>query len=139
MTSQSLPKYLYKILPWSSSPLPDPLPAALPVSTLDSTSGFVHLSTGAQVLGTLRLFFPDDERVIILRVPYERVAADIRWESPDGDVRGEGPGEGMFPHLYNGLRLGSAEVDAVGHWSKGKEGWEGGGGELVGWDKGDMV
>lgn len=125
--------YIYKIVPSSAAP-PTPLPEVLPVSSLDQGDGFVHLSTALQVLGTLKHFFKEDSEVYLLRIPYERVEKDIKWESPDGRVCGPREGEGLFPHLYNGLKLGKEEVDAVGNWKRG-EGWEKGGGELVGWDK----
>ena len=38
---------------------------------------------------------------------------DIRWEDPKAEVCGPRGGEGMFPHLYNGLKLGRGEVESV--------------------------
>jgi len=32
---------------------------------------------------------------------------------------------GFFPHIYNGLKVGKEEVDDVGEWRKGSEGWSG--------------
>lgn len=51
----------------------------------------------------------------------------VKWESPAGEVGQEGE-EGFFPHLYNGLKVGKDEVEAVGEWKKGagqwsREGW----------------
>lgn len=92
------------------------------------------------MLGTLRAFFADVHEVYILRIPYARVAADIRWEDPGGPhtlgekLDGSRDGEGLFPHLYNGLKLGREEVDCVGRWERG-EGWDVGGGALSGWNK----
>lgn len=39
---------------------------------------------------------------------------------------GERGGEGMFPHLYNGLKLGKDEVESVTSWELPSEGhgWE---------------
>ena len=75
MTTVTLPpKYIYKILP-SDPILPTPLlPLALPVSDLDKRDNFIHLSTSAQILGTLRNFFGNETDVYILRIPYERVS-----------------------------------------------------------------
>ncbi|MCJ1442270.1 MAG: hypothetical protein MMC23_002763 [Stictis urceolatum] len=133
----STPKYIYKILP-STPPPPTPLPLSLPVSTLDRNSGFMHMSTAKQVLGTLKNFFANDDFVYILRVPYERVEKFIQWDAPDEKNCGPRPDEGAFPHIYNGFKLGREEVDVVGRWERG-QGWENGGGELEGWDKRDMI
>lgn len=82
-TPTPLPKYIYKILP--PSPPPSlPLPLALPVSDLDKRDNFIHLSTSAQILGTLRNFFRDEEHVYILRIPYEGVSRYIIWEDTKG-------------------------------------------------------
>ena len=106
------PSYVYKLVP-PSMPVPDPLPETLEVSELDTSSGFIHLSTSIQVPGTLKLFFGDQPRVFILRVPLARVETLIRWEDPKGKVCGPRGGEGLFPHLYNGLKLGKDEAESV--------------------------
>lgn len=108
--------YIYKIVPYTAPP-PTPLPVALPVSELDQNSGFIHLSTAKQIPDTLKHF---------LRIPYDSVEKDIQWESPDAKVCGPRAGEGMFPHLYNGLKLGRQEVDSTQAWTR----TEGGG-----WDE----
>jgi uncharacterized protein (DUF952 family) len=84
-TPTPLPKYIYKILP-SSPPPPSPLPLALPVSDLDRRDNFIHLSTSAQILGTLRNFFKDEEHVYILRIPYAGVSKYIIWEDSKGKL-----------------------------------------------------
>ena len=53
----------------------------------------------------------------------------MKWESPEGKL-GEVGEKGCFPHVYGdsqggaGCRLGREEVDSVGQWVKGDEGWE---------------
>ena len=123
----SRPAYVYKLIP-SSSPPPNPLPIHLPLSTLDESSGFIHLSMATQVPGTLRHFFASEPKVYVLQIPYDRIEKDIRWESPDASVCGERPGEGLFPHLYNGGKLGSEEVESVAEWENTNLGNE------TGWD-----
>jgi len=128
------PQYIYKLLPASAAP-PASLPSALPVSALDQKSGFIHMSTARQVLKTLLRFFANEDVVYILRIPFAPVEKHIRWESPDGKVCGPRPGEGLFPHIYNGLKLGRDEVDLVARWERGG-GWEEGGGAWeAGWRK----
>jgi uncharacterized protein (DUF952 family) len=77
----SKPTYIYKLV---SPPLPDPLPETLPLSELDSTSGFMHFSTAHQVPRTLKRFFAEEPRVYVLRIDYSVVEKDIKWEEPKG-------------------------------------------------------
>jgi len=124
-TTDSLkPTYIYKLIP-SSAPPPDPLPPVLPVSDLDRSSGFIHLSTAKQVPNTLKRFFTDEPRVYILRLQYDPLEQKIRWEDPKGEVCGPRGGEGMFPHLYNDLKVGSEEVESVAAWDRREgESWD---------------
>ncbi|KAJ5609713.1 hypothetical protein N7528_010280 [Penicillium herquei] len=122
MAGSDLPRYIYKIVP-SAAPVHEPLPERLPVSELDQDSGFIHLSTAAQVPNTLKFFFKDEPLIYLLRIDYQYVSQDIRWESPDGKVCGPRPGEGLFPHLYNELKLGKDEVESVVMWQN-EDGWD---------------
>lgn len=89
-------KFVYKLVP-TSSPVPDILPERLPVSDIDEKSGFIHLSTAEQIMGTLKSFFAKDAEVYILRLPLAKIEGDIRWEAPEMDVCGPRDGEGTFP------------------------------------------
>jgi len=119
--SGAKPSFIYKIIPASAAP-PNPLPDVLPISDLDRSSGFIHLSTAIQVPKTLNLFFSTDDKVYILRLPYASVENQIKWEDTAGD-QGQHGAEGFFPHLYNGFRMGNAEVDRVEILEKG-DGWD---------------
>lgn len=96
MSDASKPTYIYKLVP-SSAPVPSELPERLPVSEIDQASGFVHLSTAPQVLNTLKWFFGDDPLVYVLRLKYDDLESNIRWEDPKAEVCGPRGGEGMFP------------------------------------------
>ncbi|RJE19289.1 hypothetical protein PHISCL_08377 [Aspergillus sclerotialis] len=120
--TDSIPLYLYKLIP-STSPVLEPIPERLPVSDIDHQSGFIHLSTAFQVPNTLKFFFKDEPIVYVLRIRYERVEQDIRWEDPEGKVCGPRPNEGLFPHLYNGLNLGRQEVESMAVW-RNDNGWD---------------
>lgn len=97
MTSPK-PRYIYKLVPSTAAwPVSESLPEKLPVSDLDSRSGFIHLSTAPQVRNTLHYFFKTEPIVYVLRIEYDYVEKDIRWEDPDGKVCGPRGGEGMFP------------------------------------------
>ncbi|TEB35613.1 hypothetical protein FA13DRAFT_1360572 [Coprinellus micaceus] len=83
----SPPTYIYKIVPASSAP-PDPLPDRLPVSNLDATDGFIHLSTAKQVARTLDRYFngTGNERIYLLRLDYAKIKGHVKWETPQGGV-----------------------------------------------------
>jgi uncharacterized protein (DUF952 family) len=115
------PTFIYKLV---SPPFPDTLPEILPVSELDLKSGFIHLSTAIQAPRTLKHFFSQEAEVHVLRIPYEPIEKNIKWEDPKAEVCGDRGGEGMFPHLYNGLRLGSNEIESVQVWKKAGDSWD---------------
>lgn len=121
--SDASPTYIYKLVPSSAAP-PDPLPDRLPVSDLDQTSGFIHLSTARQIPKTLKFFFADHPKVYVLRIPYDPVEKNIKWEDSKAEVCGPRGGEGMFPHLYNEFKLGKDEVESVQIWERGLDGWD---------------
>ncbi len=84
---------VYKIVRadvWAAAP--DPWPG----SPDDLRDGFVHLSTAAQVEGTLAKHFAGQQGLIVLTVDLARLPADaVKWERSRGDQ--------LFPHLYVGL------------------------------------
>lgn len=94
--TDEVPFYVYKLVP-STHPVHHPLPERLPVSDIDQESGFIHLSTAFQLPNTLKSFFTDELLVYVLRIEYHNVEQDIRWETPEGNVCGPRPNEGLFP------------------------------------------
>lgn len=94
--SEAKPTYVYKLVP-PSAPVPNVLPQRLPVSDLDSSSSFIHLSTASQIPNTLKYFFADEATMYVLRLKYDFIEKDIRWEDPKAEVCGSRGGEGMFP------------------------------------------
>jgi uncharacterized protein (DUF952 family) len=107
-----LPRYVYKIL--SSAP-PILLPGTLPLSPLDAADGFIHLSTAAQAPGTAARFFASYQQLWLLKIPFERIKDNTRWEEGNSDT---------FAHLYK-VGLGREEVGDVKEWKR-EEGksWE---------------
>lgn len=67
-----------------------------------AAEGFVHLSYGDQLAGTLRAHFRGSGRLALLELEPEAVAADLRVEPS----RGGAP----FPHLYRALRRGDVRA-----------------------------
>ena len=67
----------------------------------DVRDGFVHLSTGAQVPGTLERHFAGGETLWLLEIEEAVLGQDLRWEEAR---EGE-----LFPHLYRPLEFGDVE------------------------------
>jgi uncharacterized protein (DUF952 family) len=58
------------------------------------TEGFIHLSTKAQLLGTVARFFAHTESVLLVEVRPGLLDAELRYEEADG---------AQFPHLFGPL------------------------------------
>jgi uncharacterized protein (DUF952 family) len=63
----------------------------------DARDGFIHLSAGHQVAGTLAKYFAGQRDLVLLAVDPGRLGERLRWEKSRG-------GE-LFPHLYGPLDL----------------------------------
>ena len=63
----------------------------------DARDGFIHLSAGHQVPGTLERYFAGQRDLVLLAVDPDRLGEGLRWEPSRG-------GE-LFPHLYGPLDL----------------------------------
>jgi uncharacterized protein (DUF952 family) len=63
----------------------------------DARDGFIHLSAGSQVAGTLAKYFAGQRNLVLLAIDPERLGERLRWETSRG-------GE-LFPHLYGRLDL----------------------------------
>jgi uncharacterized protein (DUF952 family) len=62
----------------------------------DARDGFIHLSAGHQIAGTLAEYFAEQQDLVLLAVDPDRLGS-LRWEKSRG-------GE-LFPHLYGPLDL----------------------------------
>lgn len=66
-------------------------------SVHDKRDGFIHMSTRAQLQGTLDKHYTDGDVVILAAVRLADVADSVKWEvSRGGDE---------FPHIYSDLAL----------------------------------
>ena len=63
----------------------------------DLRDGFIHLSTHAQLAGTLERHFAGETGLVVLEIAADRVSAALKWE--------ESRGGALFPHLYGVLPL----------------------------------
>ena len=62
----------------------------------DKQDGFIHLSTANQVEKTAKKYYKDVANPILLKLCYEDIAKDIKWEE---NSKGE-----LFPHAYHEIR-----------------------------------
>lgn len=67
----------------------------------DVRDGYVHLSTGAQVPGTLQRHFLREEGLWLIEIEEAVLGPDVRWEQARDGQR--------FPHLYRALERGDVE------------------------------
>jgi uncharacterized protein (DUF952 family) len=108
------PQHLYKILSGGVSP-PSPVPFELPLSPLDATDGFIHLSTAKQTPVAAELFFAQESSLFIGKIPLNRLNPNhVKWEVEHS------PG---CAHLYNGPKLGSAELVEIKKFERGDTDW----------------
>ena len=62
----------------------------------DRRDGFIHLSTEAQLAGTLAKHFAGEVGLVVLRVAVE-TDPELKWEASRGGA--------LFPHLYRPLEM----------------------------------
>jgi len=63
----------------------------------DRRDGFIHLSTRAQLGGTLDRHFAGEAGLIVLEIAAERLGVTLKWELSRGGA--------LFPHVYGALPL----------------------------------
>ena len=63
----------------------------------DLRDGFIHLSSGSQVAGTLAEHFAGQQDLLLLTIDAERLGDGLKWEPSRGG--------NLFPHLYGPLLL----------------------------------
>lgn len=69
----------------------------VPPAAHDRRDGFMHLSTAAQLAGTLARHYPGRDDLVLLTIALERLpSASLRWE-PKTSLT-------PFPHFYNDLQ-----------------------------------
>ena len=71
---------------------------------MDKRDGFLHLSSGPQLVETLRAHFDGIRDLVVLKIDPNALGAPLRWEVSRG-------GE-PFPHLYAPLPV-SAVVEVM--------------------------
>ena len=87
---------IYKILrasEWQDAQAQD----AVTGSADDLRDGFIHLSTRAQVAGTLAQHFAGETGLVVLEIAAARLGEGLKWELSRGGA--------LFPHFYRALPL----------------------------------
>lgn len=91
-------KYIYHIIPTAEWKIALEAGKYIPGSL--NSEGFIHFSYAHQVAETAGRYYRDIPGLVVLKVPVEKVAGDLREEGL--------PGGELFPHLYRELK--AAEV-----------------------------
>jgi len=73
--------------------------------TADSlaSEGFIHCSTGEQVIATANRIFKGRQDLLLLSIDSARVKHEIRYENLEGGAQ-------LFPHIYGALALDAVEA-----------------------------
>jgi len=74
-------------------------------SVHDKRDGFIHMSTRAQLQGTLDKHYTQGDVVILIAVRLADIESDVKWEVSRGGAE--------FPHIYGELSLSAVEQ----HWA----------------------
>lgn len=70
-------------------------------ASIDFEDGFIHLSSGAQVKETARLYFAGQTDLLLIAVDTAAVGDALKWEASRGGD--------LFPHLYAPLEFSAVE------------------------------
>src|SRR5579859_5627878 len=75
-SNMTTPEYLFKVV----TAKPDETSDRIALSELDKQSGFIHLSTGAQIPQTCHLFFSRTDELHIIKFSYDKIKDKTKWE-----------------------------------------------------------
>lgn len=64
---------------------------------IDLADGYIHISAGDQVAGTLAKHFAGQTDLTLLAIEADTLGDDLKWERSRGGA--------LFPHLYRALRV----------------------------------
>lgn len=88
------------------------LDGSLTPASLES-EGFVHCSTGEQLLATARRYYAGVTGLRVLVLDPQRLTAELRYEMPAG---AHSPRE-LFPHIYGPLNREAIVAEAELPWT----------------------
>jgi len=87
----TLPSHVFKILP-AADWMQACVTGRFEGSSDDARDGFIHLSSGDQVAGTLAKHFNGHTDLVLVAFETEALGPDLKWEVSRGGA--------AFPHLY---------------------------------------
>ena len=77
------------------------------------TEGFIHCSTGSQVLPVVEKYYKGQHELLLLMIDPSLLSSDLKWEPSSDGAPPPGVPEGdLFPHIYGPVNL-DAVVKAV--------------------------
>lgn len=93
-------RLVYKIVPrmlWEAGEATGVFAGA----SVDFEDGFIHLSSGAQVRETARLYFANQNDLLLIGVDTTALGEALKWEASRGGD--------LFPHLYAPLEFSAVD------------------------------
>jgi uncharacterized protein (DUF952 family) len=70
------------------------------------TEGFIHCSTGTQVLPVAEKYYSGKPGLLVLMIDPARLSSDLKWEPPaEGSLPPGVPERDPFPHVYGPINL----------------------------------
>jgi uncharacterized protein (DUF952 family) len=66
-------------------------------SAADRADGFIHLSAGPQVAGTVERYYPDRTDLVLAAVDLTKLGDAVRWEASTSGA--------LYPHVYGVLPM----------------------------------
>lgn len=76
------------------------------LESLDA-EGFIHCSTGTQVLPVTEKHYQGRGRLLLLMIDLQQLTSDLKWEPPSGGSLPGVPEDDLFPHVYGPINLDS--------------------------------
>ena len=89
-------KYIYKVL--SQNEWEEASSNGFVKTDLDIADGFIHFSTSRQLALTIRSYFDQYERIVLLQIEIDKLKTKLVFEESSSEER-----KGTFPHLYGKL------------------------------------
>ncbi|KAI8839997.1 hypothetical protein BJ741DRAFT_597642 [Chytriomyces cf. hyalinus JEL632] len=103
--ARPVPQFVYKI---AESAPPTPLPASLPLSSLDAQDGFIHMSNLEQMPITAAKWFTQFNRLIVLKVDSAKAQNLI------GQFKWLDDGATGCIHLYSEKQANPEKLESIG-------------------------
>lgn len=72
-----------------------------------ASEGFIHFSTGRQVVNVANAFYRGRTDLVLLLVDETRLKSEVKWEAPAGPPADDISETDLFPHVYGPVNLDS--------------------------------